>query len=217
MNKSSKPSSTSIEEYVKNYSEDEDPVLYELFRETHKKVLQPRMLSGHIQGKILEMLIRMMKPLKVLEIGTYTGYSSICIARGLPEKGILHTIEINDELEGFIKYYITKAEVQDRIYTHKGKAQDIIPRINENFDCIFIDGDKREYPEYLEISKHYLNKNGYILADNVLWNGKVLVEPQNMDKHTKSIHQFNESVKNDPELENVIFPFRDGLMAIRKK
>jgi predicted O-methyltransferase YrrM len=210
-------SNASIDEYIKNYSEEEDPVLYELFRETNKKVLQPRMLSGHIQGKILEMLIRMMQPQNVLEIGTYTGYGTICIARGLAKNGIVHTIEINDELEEFSKYYHQKAGVQHKIHTHIGKAQDIIPRINEMYDCIFIDGDKREYPEYLEITKQYLKQGGFILADNVLWNGKVLDSSNNRDKHTQGIQQFNKTVKDDPELENVIFPLKDGLMVIRKK
>ena len=209
--------SNNLDDYIKKYSEEEDSVLYELFRETNKKVLQPRMLSGHIQGKILEMLTRMMQPQNVLEIGTYTGYGTICIAKGLPENGIIHTIEINDELEGLNQYYIQKAGVSDKVYTHTGTAQAIVPEINEMYDCIFIDGDKREYPEYLEISKKYLKHSGFILADNVLWNGKVLDSPQNRDKHTQGIQEFNEAVKNDPELENVIFPLRDGLMIIRKK
>lgn len=210
-------SDISIDDYIKSYSDEEDPVLYELFRETNKKVLQPRMLSGHIQGKILEMLTRMMQPKNVLEIGTYTGYGTICIAKGLPENGCIDTIEINDELEDFIKYYIQKAGVKDKIRTHTGKAQDIIPRLNKMYDFIFIDGDKREYPEYLNLTKQYLIQGGFILADNVLWNGKVVESSEKKDKHTQGIQEFNKAVKEDPDLENVIFPLRDGLMAIRKK
>lgn len=210
-------SDISIDDYIKSYSDEEDPVLYELFRETNKKVLQPRMLSGHIQGKILEMLTRMMQPANALEIGTYTGYGTICIAKGLPDNGCLDTIEINDELESFIQYYIQKAGVKDKIRTHTGKAQDILPRLNKMYDFIFIDGDKREYPEYLKIAKQHLINGGFILADNVLWNGKVIESSEKKDKHTQGIQEFNKAVKDDPDLENVIFPLRDGLMAIRKK
>jgi predicted O-methyltransferase YrrM len=210
-------SDISIDDYIKSYSDEEDPVLYELFRETNKKVLQPRMLSGHIQGKILEMLTRMMQPKNVLEIGTYTGYGTICIAKGLPENGFIDTIEINDELDGFIQYYIQKAGVKDKIHTHTGKAQDIIPQLNTMYDFIFIDGDKREYPEYLKLTKQHLIQGGFILADNVLWNGKVVESSEKKDKHTQGIQEFNKAVKEDPDLENVIFPLRDGLMAIRKK
>lgn len=216
MSETSYQSYSSLEEYVRNFSDNEDPVLHELFRETHKKVLQPRMLSGHIQGKMLEMLTRMIKPHKMLEIGTYTGYAAICIAKGLPHNALLHTIEINDELEGFIRHYFDEAEVQNKIHLHIGKAQEIIPKINEKFDCIFIDGDKREYPEYLQICKKYLYEGGFIIADNVLWSGKVLEERQNVDKHTSGIQTFNQQVKNDPELFQVIFPIRDGLMIIQK-
>lgn len=217
MNETTNQDFSSLEEYIRKYSHEEDSVLYELFRETNKKVLQPRMLSGHIQGKMLEMLTRMIKPHKMLEIGTYTGYASICIARGLPKNGILHTIEINDELEDFIRYYFEKAGVQEKIHLHLGKAQDIIPEINEKFDCVFIDGDKREYPEYLQFCKEYINNGGFIIADNVLWDGKVLEEKQSADKHTQGIQTFNQQVESDPELFQVIFPIRDGLMIIQKE
>ncbi len=205
-----------MDEYIRNFSDEEDPVLYELFRETNKKVLQPRMISGHIQGKMLEMLTRMIKPEKMLEIGTYTGYATICIARALNHNAILHTIEINDELEEFIRHYLEKAGVQEKIHLHIGKAQEIIPKLDQKFDCIFIDGDKREYPEYLQFCKKYLNNGGFIIADNVLWNGKVLEEKQKTDKHTQGIQAFNQQVKSDPELFQVIFPIRDGLMIIQK-
>ena len=205
-----------MKDYIRSFSDVEDPVLYELFRETNKKVLQPRMLSGHIQGKMLEMLTRMIKPRKILEIGTYTGYATICVARGLNHNAILHTIEINDELEDFIRHYLDKAGVQKKIHLHIGKAQEIIPKIDEKFDCIFIDGDKREYPEYLKLCKKYLNNGGFIIADNVLWNGKVLEEKHKTDKHTQGIQIFNQQVKSDPELFQVIFPVRDGLMIIQK-
>jgi len=206
----------SMKDYISNFSDEEDEVLHELFRETNKKVLQPRMLSGHIQGKMLEMLTRMVNPRNMLEIGTYTGYATICIARGLNYNAVLHTIEINDELEEFIRHYLDKAGVQEKIHLHIGKAQEIIPELNQKFDCIFIDGDKREYPEYLKFCKEYLNSGGFIIADNVLWNGKVLEEKQKADKHTKGIQTFNQQVKSDPELFQVIFPIRDGLMIIQK-
>lgn len=206
-----------VEHYIHTFSDTEDPVLYELYRETHKKVLHPRMLSGPIQGSILKMFTHMIQPQRVLEIGTYTGYSSICIARGLPEEGELDTIEVNDELERFILSFFHKAQVADKIHLHLGDAQSIIPTINKTFDLVFIDGDKREYPQYLSLSKNHLKKGGFIIADNVLWNGKVVEKEAQQDNHTKGIHTFNKMVREDPQLEKVIFPLRDGLMVIRNK
>ena len=206
-----------VENYIHAFSDTEDSVLYELYRETHKKVLHPRMLSGPIQGSILKMFTHMIQPRRVLEIGTYTGYSSICIARGLSENGKLDTIEVNDELEHFILSFFHKAKVADKIHLHLGDAQSIIPNINERFDLVFIDGDKREYPQYLTLSKKHLRTGGFIIADNVLWNGKVVEKEDQQDNHTKGIHTFNKMVREESQLEKVIFPLRDGLMVIRKK
>lgn len=206
-----------LENYILKHSDPEDTLLYELYRETHKKVLHPRMLSGHLQGKLLEFFVKMIQPEKALEIGTYTGYSAICIARGLPENGQLHTIEINDELEDFIKHYFHRSGYQKRITLHIGHALEIIPTLGNEFDLIYIDGDKREYPQYLKSCKKILRPGGFILADNVFWDGKVLKKPKNADLHTKGISEFNEIVQQDTELENLMLPLRDGLMIIRKK
>lgn len=206
-----------IEEYILNHSDDEDPVLAELNRETNLKILRPRMLSGHLQGKILEMISKMIRPEKILEIGTYTGYSAICLAKGLTEKGILHTIEINDELEEIITKYIQKSGLQNQINVHFGNALEIIPTINELFDLVFIDGDKREYLVYYELVLNYLKPGGFILADNVLWSGKVIELETPDDEYTKGIFDFNDFLKTDNRVEKVIIPLRDGLTLIRKK
>jgi predicted O-methyltransferase YrrM len=206
-----------LEKYIVDHSDRESDLLYELFRETHKKVLHPRMLSGHLQGKLLEMLTKMIQPQRVLEIGTYTGYSAICIARGLNENGILHTIEINDELEDFIQHYFERSGYKNKIKLHIGNAINIIKKFSETFDLIFIDGDKREYPDYLASCKKILNKGGFIIADNVFWGGKVLNDSPKTDPHTNAIKKFNGQIQDDPELENLMLPIRDGLMIVRKK
>ena len=206
-----------IEEYILNHSDAEDPVLAELNRETNLKILRPRMLSGHLQGKILEMISKMIHPEKILELGTYTGYSAICLSKGLKENGILHTIEINDELQDFIVKYLKKAKIEDRIQLHFGDAKQIIPSLNEQFDLVFIDADKREYIEYYNIVFDFVKPGGFILADNVLWSGKVIELEAPDDEYTKGIFDFNEFVKNDPRVEKVILPLRDGLTLIRKK
>jgi predicted O-methyltransferase YrrM len=206
-----------IEEYILNHSDKEDSVLAELNRETNLKVLRPRMLSGHLQGKILEMISKMIRPEKILELGTYTGYSAICLAKGLQEKGILHSIEINDELEDLILKYIEKASVENKIKLHFGDARTIIPQINEMFDLVFIDADKREYLEYYNIVFDYVKPGGFMLADNVLWSGKVIEMETPDDDYTKGIFEFNDFLKNDDRVEKVILPLRDGLTLIRKK
>ncbi|OFX90017.1 MAG: methyltransferase [Bacteroidetes bacterium GWF2_33_16] len=205
-----------IEEYILNHSDDEDPVLAELNRETNLKILRPRMLSGHLQGKILEMISKMIQPEKILEIGTYTGYSAICLAKGLKEKGVLHTIEINDELEEIITKYIGKSGFQSNIITHYGNALEIIPALNTMFDLVFIDGDKREYLDYYKLVLNYVKSGGFILADNVLWSGKVIEMETPDDEYTKGIFDFNDFLKNDTRVEKVILPLRDGLTLIRK-
>ncbi|MDX9697714.1 MAG: O-methyltransferase, partial [Bacteroidales bacterium] len=186
-----------IEEYILNHSDDEDPLLAELNRETNLKILRPRMLSGHLQGKILEMISKMIRPERILEVGTYTSYSAICLAKGLMEDGILHTIEINDELEEIITKYIQKSGFQNQINVHFGNALEIIPTLNEMFDLVFIDGDKREYLAYYELVLNYLKPGGFILADNVLWSGKVIELETPDDEYTKGIFDFNDFLKTD--------------------
>lgn len=205
-----------IEEYILNHSDKEDPILAELNRETNLKILRPRMLSGHLQGKVLEMISKMINPEKILELGTYTGYSAICLAKGLKNKGILHTIEINDELEEIILKYLQKIGVENKIKLHVGDALKIIPEINEQFDLVFIDADKREYLKYYNIVFDYVKPGGFILADNVLWSGKVIELDSPDDEYTKGILEFNEFIKNDDRVEKVILPLRDGLTLIRK-
>lgn len=203
--------------YIREHSTPEDKVLEELYRETHLYVVNPNMVSGHIQGRLLEMLSYMIRPSRILEIGTYTGYSAICLARGLKKGGILHTIEVNDELSEMSTRYFMLAGVADRVVLHTGRAQDIIPSLNYSFDLVFIDGDKREYPEYYELVFDKIRKGGFIIADNVLWGGKIESIETLKDPQTKGVVMFNEMVHNDNRVEEIILPVRDGLMLIRKK
>lgn len=204
-----------IEKYIIDHSTPEDPVLEELYRETHIRFINPNMVSGHLQGKLLEFFVRMIKPSAILEIGTFTGYSAISMAKGTEQGARIYTIEINDELHEFSTSYFKKAGVADKIISLTGKAQDIIPDINEKFDLVFIDGDKREYSEYFNIVIKKLNPGGYIIADNVLWGEKVLDSSTN-DPQTKGVIEFNEMISNRKDIEKVIIPLRDGLMLIRK-
>jgi len=206
-----------IEEYILNHSDKEDPILAELNRETNLKILRPRMLSGHLQGKVLEMISKMINPDKILELGTYTGYSAICLAKGLKENGILHTIEINDELEEIIKKYLKNAGLESKVKLHFGDARKIISQFKEQFDLVFIDADKREYLDYYHLVFNYVKPGGFILADNVLWSGKVLELETPDDEYTKGIFDFNRFIKDDDRVEKVILPLRDGLTLIRKK
>lgn len=202
-----------IEDYIRSCSSAEDPVLAELYRETHCKVLYPRMLSGHLQGKLLEFLSRMIRPRSILEIGTYTGYSALCLAKGLQPGGKLHTIEINDELQPVIEKYIRKAGLSETVILHTGDAREIIPSLKEEFDLVFIDGDKEQYPDYYRAVSGKVRNEGYIIADNVLWNGKVIAPSG--DRETAGIVAFNELVRNDGRMDKLILPFRDGLTLIR--
>ena len=206
-----------LERYVLSHIDEEDDLLKELDRETNLHVLNPRMLSGHLQGKILEMFSRMIRPEQILEIGTFTGYSAICLAKGLKEGGRLHTIEIDDELEPIARKYFTKAGLNEVIIQHIGPAVEIIPRLTGPFDLVFLDADKQEYAVYFDLVYDKVRRGGYILADNVLWNGKVVNEPSSDDGQTAGIKLFNEKIKNDPRVSQVILPVRDGLMLIRKK
>ena len=206
-----------IEKYIAAHINEESETLKELYRYTHINVLRARMLSGHIQGQLLRMACRMIKPKNILEIGTFTGYSAISMAEGLSgDDAHIDTIEINDELQPVIEKFINKANLTDRITLHFGDAREIIPTINKKFDLVFIDGDKRQYPEYYNLVFPLVKPGGYIIADNILWNGKVLDPITNNDDYTKGVVEFNKMVKNDDRVENVILPFRDGLLLIRK-
>ncbi len=208
--------SKDLEKYIESHTSPEDPVLSELRRQTFLKTVYPRMISGPVQGKLLEFLVRMIRPERVLEIGTFTGYSAICMAKGLPESGRVLSVDINDELRDLALSFIEKAGVTNKIELINGNALDILPGLTENFDLIFIDGEKTEYPQYLEACLHLLNRNGYILTDNVLWDGKVLMPENESDESTRAIQKFNSLVKENPGLDQVIIPVRDGLMLIRK-
>jgi caffeoyl-CoA O-methyltransferase len=205
-----------LEAFVADNTSNESDILYKLNRETHLKILQPRMLSGHVQGRILSMLSHMTKPKNILEIGTYTGYSAICFAEGMNKTGKLITIDINDELETFAKKHFKAAGFENQIEMRIGNAIEIIPTLNETFDLIFIDADKSNYSNYYDLVFDKLNKGGYFIADNVLWSGKVVSEEAKTDIDTKALVEFCAKVYNDERVENVLFPVRDGLMIIRK-
>ncbi len=205
-----------LEKYVLDHISAEESFLTELDRETNLNVLRARMLSGHLQGKILSMISSMITPLNILEIGTFTGYSAICLAQGLKQGGRLHTFEINDELGPIADKYFRKAGLNEIIFRHVGDALLLVPEMDLQFELVFIDGDKREYPAYYEMVFGKVPIGGYIIADNTLWSGKVLEEPETNDNQTKGIFAFNELVKNDRRVEKVILPIRDGMTIIRK-
>lgn len=205
-----------LEQYILNHTSPEAEYLHELNRETNLNVLGSRMLSGHLQGQILSMISRMIRPRCILEIGTFTGYSALCLAEGLAEGGRLHTIEIDDELESIAKKYFGKAGMADRIIQHIGDARKIIPEIPDVFDLVFIDADKREYCEYYEMIIGRVPVGGFVLADNVLWDGKV-VDPDAMnEEQTRGILEFNDLIQKDSRVRNVILPVRDGIMVLQK-
>ncbi len=206
-----------IDRYILDHIGPEDEILKELDRETHLKVVWARMISGHLQGQVLTLLSKMIQPKTVLEIGTFTGYSAICFAKGLPVNGKIITIEINDELETLAAKYFEKAGVASHIEQRIGSALEIIPTLNETFDLIFIDADKRQYTQYYNLVFDKVRSGGFIIADNTLWSGKVLQTPAADDFQTKGIIGFNDLVKNDTRVEKVIFPLRDGMTVIRKK
>ncbi len=206
-----------LEKYAEEHSSKESDLLYRLNRETHLKMIHPRMLSGAMQGKLLEMLSCMIQAKNILEIGTYTGYSAICLAKGLPADGVLHTIEMNPELESIAKKYFAEAEIEHQVNYHLGNALEIIPQINEAFDLVFLDADKENYLNYYHLIFDKIRPGGYILADNVFWSGKVLTTPDPHDKEALGIIEFNEYIQQDDRVENVILPLRDGLSLIRKK
>jgi len=206
-----------IDEFVVRLTEKEPEILAELNHETWEKVLIPRMLSGHFQGRVLSMLSHMIQPKSILEIGTYTGYSAICFAEGLQKNGVIHTIDINEELESFVNKYIEKSNLKDTIINHIGNAIEIIPTIDEQFDIVFIDADKSNYANYYDLVFDKVKSGGYIIADNVLWSGKVVNDKSKLDTDTLALVNYCEKINTDKRVQNVLFPIRDGLMIARKK
>lgn len=206
-----------LDDYVCQHTTEEDDLLKELNRQTHLKVLQPRMLSGHFQGRFLSMISNMIQPTSILEIGTYTGYSALCLAEGLKKGGKLTTIDKNPELEEFVRNFFKKSAYNENIEFVIADAMEYIPSINQSFDLVFIDADKGNYLNYYKLVIDMIPSGGYILADNVLWSGKVIDEKSMNDKDTKAIMEFNQFVMNDCRVENVLLPIRDGLFLMRKK
>lgn len=206
-----------LENYVESHTTEESALLKELNRTTHLKVLNPRMLSGHFQGRLLSMISHMVRPQKVLEIGTYTGYSALCFAEGLAEGGKVITLDINEELEEFVRGYIEKAGMEDKLEYIIGNAMQLIPGMDERFDLVFIDADKENYCHYYDLVFDKVKPGGYILADNVLWSGKVIGDYEKADKDTKILMDYNQKVQNDPRVDNILLPIRDGIMMARKK
>ena len=206
-----------INSYCEKYTQKEDEVLYQLHRETYQKILRPRMLSGHLQGQILTFFSKMIQPKHILEIGTYTGYSAICLARGLKEGGKLHTIDVNEELEDFSNSYFEKAGLKNDIVMHIGKAIDVVPKLVVEWDLVFIDADKENYINYYNMVLPLVKKGGFIISDNVLWSGKVTQPIDAGDKETKILVELAELINSDSRVENVLMPIRDGLLVARKK
>lgn len=205
-----------LDDYVCEHTSAENELLYELNRKTHTHILQPRMLSGHFQGRLLSMLSNMIKPKYILELGTYTGYSALCLLEGMQENGVLYTLDINEELEDFVEEFVQKANAQDKIKHLIGPALEIIPTLEEQFDLVFIDADKENYSAYYDMIFDKVAIGGYILADNVLWSGKVIDEKSFDDKDTKLLRAYNKMVQEDPRVENILLPIRDGIMIARK-
>ena len=205
-----------MDNYILNHIDEEGELLARLNRDAHVNLLQPRMLSGHLQGRMLKMFCRMLRPERILEIGAFTGYATLCMAEALSDTGIIHTIEIDDELEDFILKYFNESEYREKIKLHIGDALTIIPELNETFDLVFIDADKRLYSEYYDLVFDKVRSGGMIIADNTLWNGKVLEAPHPADKQTIGIQKFNDKIANDKRIEKVIIPLRDGLTLIWK-
>lgn len=209
--------SPDLQAYVEAHSDEETALLAGLNRDTYTKVMMPRMLSGHLQGRMLSMLSHMIQPKCILEIGTYTGYSAICMAEGLAENGKLITLDINEELEVMVRDYFERAGVSEKMDYRIGNAMELIPEIDDTLDLVFIDADKKNYTNYLNLVFEKVRPGGFIIADNVLWSGKVVQTEKKTDKDTQAILDFNRFVQEDDRVENVLFPVRDGLMVIRKK
>jgi len=205
-----------IEEYAVNHSQPEPELLQKLSRETWQKVLAPRMLSGHLQGRVLSMISKIQSPKTILEIGTYTGYSALCLAEGMQKDGTLHTIDINEELYDFQRRYFNASDYGEHIIQHTGDAIEIIPKISETFDLVFIDADKKNYPKYIALILPKLRSGSIILSDNVLWSGKVVEKVKEDDLDTQALLRYNKLLNEHPQLETVLLPIRDGLTISRK-
>lgn len=207
-----------IEKYIEAHTAEENTLLQQINRDTHLEVMRPRMLSGHVQGRLLSLFSKMISPKNILEIGTYTGYSAICMAEGLQEDGQLITIDVNEELEDRVNGYFEQAGLTDQIEFKIGNAMEIIPTLTQQFDLVFIDADKSNYSNYLELVVDKVPAGGYIIADNVLWSGKVVEKfRKSLDKDTEALLKFNKAVHQDDRFENVLLGVRDGLMILRKK
>ncbi len=207
----------SIEDYCDAHSTPEDEILYALNRDTHLKTVNPRMISGYRQGLFLEMISQLVLPERILELGTFTAYTTICLARGLKENGLIYTIEKNIEFKNTIHHYLDKAKITSKTKVLFGNALDIIPTLEEKWDIIYIDADKTNYLNYYKLLLPSLKSNGILFADNVLWNGKISLETNEKDKDTKAIKEFNEFVQRDGRVKNVLLPLRDGIMMVKKK
>lgn len=208
-----------LEKYIHEHSSAEDSLLHELDRQTHLRVLNPRMISGHIQGKLLELIVKMFRPKNVLEIGTFTGYSALCMAAGLEDDAVIDTCEVDDELESLAQSFFDRSPYGHKIHLHVGSALDIAPKLGKQFDLVFMDGDKREYPTYYDMLMDggLLHSGSVILADNILWYGKVVQPVAHNDHHTQALIEFNRRVREDERVESVILPLRDGINIIRVK
>lgn len=207
---------TPLDDYIAAHSSPEGDYLYRLFRATHVEILAPQMASGHIQGRLLKFIVKMIRPKRILEIGTFTGYSALCMAEGLDEGSKIMTFEVEDELEDFTRRWIEGSEHASKVEFIIGDALEIVPGMGERFDMVFMDGNKREYIKYYELAMEYLNDGGWILADNTLWDGHV-IESERQDAQTNGVRAFNDLVRNDDRVEVVMLPLRDGLTIIRKK
>lgn len=206
-----------IDAYILAHMDEESDYLKALYRQTHVKLINPRMTSGHLQGRLLKMLVQMIRPRRVLEIGTFTGYSALCMAEGLEEGALLHTYEIDDELEDFTRPWIEGSPYGDKVCFHIGNALEEVPGLGETFDLVFMDGDKRQYMEYYEMVMTHTSEHAIILADNTLWDGHVVDRAYLADRQTAAINEFNAFVAADKRVEKLILPLRDGLTMIRKR
>ena len=209
--------SEELENYAAQHTEDEPLLLQELNKRTHLNVLQPRMISGHFQGRFFSLLSKMVQPRTILEIGTYTGYATLCLAEGLHPEGVLHTIDIKEELTDLQREFFDRSGYGSQIVQHLGKAADIIPSLDTTFDLVFIDADKQNYAHYFDLVIEKMNRGGIILSDNVLWSGKVVEEVKHNDKHTQALMAYNQKIKDDPRVETVLLPIRDGITLSRVK
>lgn len=209
--------SEELENYAAQHTEDEPLLLQQLNKRTHLNVLQPRMISGHFQGRFLSLLSKMVQPRTILEIGTYTGYATLCLAEGLHPEGVLHTIDIKEELTDLQREFFDRSGYGNQIVQHLGKAADIIPSLDTTFDLVFIDADKQNYAHYFDLVIEKMTRGGIILSDNVLWSGKVVEEVKPNDKHTQALMAYNQKIKDDPRVETVLLPIRDGITLSRVK